>query len=293
MDFVSDVLIIPLGGCDMVLGVQWLSELETVKWDFKKLMMEFQFQGSHFVLKGLPPKSTKLNNHMTSKSLECATQLYFLQLIPPGSKEVGILNFSIQSEHVPECIQQLLQKYHGIFEEPKQLPPSRGMFDHKIPLEFGANPVNIRPYRYPLKQRDIIEGLVNEMLKQGIIQDSCSPFASPVVLVGKKDGSWRLCVDYRELNKKTVKDKFPIPVVEELIDELAGASVFSKIDLRAGYHQLRVHDADVYKTAFKTHNGHYEFLVMPFGLTNAPASFQSWMNYTFKPLLRKCVLVFF
>lgn len=157
------------------------------------------------------------------------------------------------------------------------LPPKRGVFDHRIPLEMGACPVNIRPYRYPLKQ-DVIEQLIQEMVDRGIIQNSSSPFASPVVLVCKKDGTWRLCVDYRELNKKTVKDKFPIPVIDELIYELAGVVVFIKLDLRARYHQLRVHDADVFKTAFKTHTRHYVFLVMPFGLTNALASFQGWMN---------------
>lgn len=184
-------------------------------------------------------------------------------------------------------------QFEHLFLEPHGLPPTRGVFDHRIPLKEGASLVSIRPYRYPLKQKDIIERLTEEMLNSGIIQHSCRPFASPVVLVGKKDGAWRLCVDYEELNKHTIKDKFPIPVVEELIDELAGSVIFSKIDLWSGYHQLRVCDEDVYKTAFKTPSGHFAFLVMPFGLTNAPATFQGLMNHLFKASLRKYVLIFF
>nr|GEY38379.1 RNA-directed DNA polymerase [Tanacetum cinerariifolium] len=133
-------------------------------------------------------------------------------------------------------------------------------FDHRIPLKKGNVSINIRPYRYSPAQKDAIVTMVRELLDSRVIRLSNRPFSSPTVMVKKKDGSWRMCIDYRHLNKHTVKDNFPIPIIKELIDELHGSQVFSKLDLRSGYHQIRMCDNDAYKIDFKSHKEHYEFV---------------------------------
>ena len=146
-----------------------------------------------------------------------------------------------------------------------------------------ATPVAKAPYRLaPTEMKELMSQL-QELLDKGFIRPSSSPWGAPVLFVKKKDGSMRMCIDYRELNKRTVKNKYPLPRIDDLFDQLHGASYFSKIDLRSGYHQLKVEEKDVAKTAFRTRYGHYEFLVMPFGLTNAPATFNRMMDRIFRP----------
>ena len=172
------------------------------------------------------------------------------------------------TSQTPE-INNLLTKYAPLFQPSNTLPPSRPT-NHAINLLPNSTPVNTCPYRYPYSQKQEIENQVAVMLSQGHIQHSSSPFSSPVLLVKKRDGTWHFCIDYRALNAITIRDRFPIPTVDELLDELGGATWFSKLDLMQGYHQILMKEADKGKTTFRTHHGHYEFRLMSFGLCNAP-----------------------
>ncbi|GJS96111.1 putative reverse transcriptase domain-containing protein [Tanacetum coccineum] len=187
---------------------------------------------------------------------------------------------------------QIVQDFPEVFpEDLPGLPPTRQV-EFQIDLVPGAAPVARAPYRLaPSEMKELSEQL-KELSEKGFIRPSSSPWGAPVLFVKKKDGSFRMCIDYRELNKLTVKNRYPLPRIDDLFDQLQGSSVYSKIDLRSGYHQLRVREEDIPKTAFRTRYGHYEFQVMPFGLTNAPAVFMDLMNRVCKPYLDKFVIVF-
>ncbi|GJW66730.1 putative nucleotidyltransferase, ribonuclease H [Tanacetum coccineum] len=171
------------------------------------------------------------------------------------------------------------------------LPPIRQV-EFQIDLMPGAAPVARAPYRLAPSEMQELSDQLQELADRGFIRPSTSPWGAPVLFVKKKDGSFRMCIDYQELNKLTVKNRYPLPRIDDLFDQLQGSSTYSKIDLRSGYHQLRVRDEDIPKTAFRTRYGHYEFQVMPFGLTNAPAVFMDLMNRVCKPYLDKFVIVF-
>ncbi|KAI3701001.1 hypothetical protein L2E82_45642 [Cichorium intybus] len=187
---------------------------------------------------------------------------------------------------------KVVRDYPEVFpDDLPGLPPERQV-GFRIDLIPGATPIARAPYRLaPTEMRELMSQL-QELLDKGFIRPSSSPWCAPVLFVKKKDGSMHMCIDYRELNKITIKNRYPLPRLDDLFDQLQGADYFSKIDLRSGYHQVRVKDCDVEKTAFRTRYGHYEFLVIPFGLTNAPAVFMDLMNRVCKPFLNDFVIVF-
>lgn len=286
--FVVDLHVLPISGANVVLGVQWLKSLGPVLTDYNTLAMQFFYNHKLVQLQGdidasMNPLSPSQFRRLYRK--QGPGFYYHITMLPQSPPEL--------TEHIPDAFRPLLLKYEALFQPPQTLPPPPRATDHHIHLLPQATPVNVRPYRYPHYQKHEIETQVDAMLQQGLIQPSTSPFSSPVLLVKKHNRSWRFCVDYRALNALTIRDRFPIPTIDELLDELGGACCFSKLDLLQGYHRIRMHPDDIPKTTFRTHHGHYEFKVMPFGLCNAPSSFQATMNMLFRPYLCQFIIVFF
>jgi hypothetical protein len=283
-------MLLEIKGYDIILGADWIFAHSPIGLNLKTRELSITKDGTSLITlvdESLPPKHFLIG----TKKL---CQLFKRRVV----SNVIVLNNSELPDPPPTAvqtnveIQSLLQEFGDVFKDPAELPPKRKI-DHAIALLDETKVINQRPYRLPFHQKNAMEELIKHLLTSNMIRPSISPFSSPVILVKKKDGTWRLCVDYKQLNSNTIKNKYPIPIIEDLLDELFGAEVFSKIDLRSGYHQIRMKEEDISKTAFTTHMGHFEYVVLPFGLTNALATFQSLMNTILAEFLRKFALVFF
>ncbi|TYK03368.1 ty3-gypsy retrotransposon protein [Cucumis melo var. makuwa] len=267
---------------DVILGMDWLAVNHASIDCFRKevafnppLMANFKFKGEES--RSLPKVISAIR---ASKLLSRGTWSILASVV--DTREVDV---SLSSEPV-------VRDYPDVFpEELLGLPPHREI-EFAIELKLGTVPIFRAPYRMAPAELKELKVKLQELLDKGFIWPSVSPWGVPVLFVKKKDGSMRLCIDYRELNKVTVKNKYPLPRIDDLFDQLQGATVFSKIDLRSGYHQLRIKDSDVPKTSFRSRNGHYEFIVMSFGLTNPRVVFTDLMNRVFREFLDTFVVVF-
>ncbi|XP_035837185.1 uncharacterized protein LOC118485060, partial [Helianthus annuus] len=278
----ADLFPIHMCDFDVILGIDWLSRHHITIDCHSRRVIFGDLHHPDIIYQGIQAhKSLKIISALKARKSISNGCAGFLASIKDTSASIK----SIDSHSV-------VREYPDVFpDELPGLPPDRQL-EFTIDLIPGAEPISKAPYRMaPMELKELKEQL-QELLDLGFIRPSVSPWGAPVLFVKKKDGSMRLCIDYRELNKITIRNQYPLPRIDDLFDQLQGAQFFSKIDLRSGYHQLKVKNDDVPKTAFRTQYGHYEFLVMPFGLTNAPAVFMDLMNRVFHQFLDKFVIVF-
>ena len=276
-----DLVLLYLQDFDAILGMDWLASYHASVDCFGKRVT--------FSIPGQPEFSVE-GKHV-DRPLHMISALRASSLLRKGCQ--GFLAYVVSDENGLKLEDiPIVRDFPDVF--PNDLPglPLEREVDFTIDLVLETVPISKTSYRMAPIELKELKTQLQELLDKGFIRPSVSPWGAPVLFGKKKDGSMRLCIDYWELNKVTLKNKYPLPRIDDLFDQLQGACVFSKIDLRSGYNQLRVKGEDVPKTAFRTRYGHYEFLVMPFGLTNAPAAFMDLMNKVFKPYLDLFVVVF-
>uniref|UniRef100_A0A251SFU3 RNA-directed DNA polymerase n=1 Tax=Helianthus annuus TaxID=4232 RepID=A0A251SFU3_HELAN len=280
--FPIDLTPMQLGSFDVIVGMDWLTKHHAEVVCFDKIVRIPLPSGDVLEVRGEKPSGGL-------KLMSCTKAQRYLR-----KGYVAFLAHVTEERSKSKSIQDIpiVRDYPEVFpDELPGLPPVRQVEFH-IDLVPNANPIAKAPYRLAPSEMQELSKQLQELSDKGFIRPSYSPWGAPVLFVKKKDGSFRMCIDYRELNKLTIKNRYPLPRIDDLFDQLQGASCFSKIDLRSGYHQLRVLEEDIPKTAFRTRYGHYEFTVMPFGLTNAPAIFMDLMNRVCKPYLDKFIIVF-
>nr|GFA36367.1 putative reverse transcriptase domain-containing protein [Tanacetum cinerariifolium] len=287
--FTIELMPIELGSFDVIIGMDWLRRHHVMIVCDEKLVL-VPFGNETLVFRGAESyigRESRLTVISCSKVREYRAKGCHVILAQISAAQEDDKPKRKQVKDIP-----IVQDFPEVF--PENLPglsPARPV-EFQIDLIPGAAPVARAPYRLaPSEMKELSEQL-QELSDESFIRPSSSPWGAPILFVKKKDGSFRMCIDYKELNKLTVKNRYPLPRIDDLFDQLQGSSIYLKIDLRSGYHQLRVREQDIPNTAFRTRYGHYEFQVMPFGLTNAPAVFMDLMNQVCKPYLDKFVIVF-
>ena len=281
-DFPADLIVLGIHDFDIVLGMDWLSKHRATLDCYKKEVRLVRPEEPGVIFWGIKKEIVpSLINAMTaSKMLQKGCQGYLAFVVDRRQEGTRL-------EDIP-----IVKEFPDVFpDDISGLPPDREV-EFTIDLIPGTEPTSIPPYRMSSAELRELKAQLEELLSKGFIRPSISPWGAPVLFMKKKDGSLRLCIDYKKLNRVTIRNQYPLPRIDELFDQLQGSRVYSKIDLRSGYHQLKVQESDVPKTAFRTRYEHYEFLVMPFGLTNAPAAFMDLMNRVFHPYLDRFVIVF-
>lgn len=303
-----DLVALPLSGYDAIIGMPWLDQYNpTIDWQRQQLQFNDE-RGCRHELVGRKKKepsdelqvlsAKEVRQQWRLNQLEQVCVVFPQQVMDLAAELHSMESSSSATPKDPEAARlsqaskQFELEYSDVFsDELSGLPPKRAV-DHKIELIPGSSPPSRPTFRLSATELVELKRQLEELLKGNLIRPSKSPFGAPILFVKKKDGTMRLCVDYRALNNITIKNSYPLPRVDELFDRLQGSKYFSKIDLRSGYHQIRIDDEDVPKTAFRTRYGHFEFMVLPFGLTNAPATFMHLMHETFRPFLDSFVIVF-
>ncbi|KAA3487506.1 DNA/RNA polymerases superfamily protein [Gossypium australe] len=280
--FKENLMLLPFDEFDIILGMDWLTTHDvTVNCGKKCIELRCENGDTLYVESDEQDRSPVVISHMSAQRYVRKGYEAYLAFVM-NAKET-----ELKIESVP-----IVCEYSDVFpEELPGLPPVRDV-EFGIELTPGTVPISIAPYRMAPTELKELKQQLQDLTDKGFARSSCSLWGALVLFMEKKDGSMRLCIDYRQLNKVTVKNKYPLPRIDNLFDQLKGAIVFSKTDLRSRYYQLRVKDSDVSKIAFRTRYGHYEFLVMPFGLTNALVIFMDLMNRIFRPYLDKFVVVF-
>lgn len=286
-------------GYDVLLGIPWLEDHEpAIGWRDRKLYLSCG--GKRVVIQGetlctvgrnVPkPVIQMVSLHQILNDYKCKHTEGVLFLI----REKQAVNVTHEQAPRSQELEELLSEYQDVLVDglPPGLPPKRSI-DHKIELLPGADmPPHRACYRMSPLELEESRNQVEDYLARGYIRPSLSPYGAPILFARKKNGKLRMCIDYRALNSLTRKNSFPLPRIDELLENLAGAYYFSKLDLASGYHQIRIAEDDIPKTAFNTRYGHYEWLVMSFGLTNAPATFQNLMNDVFRDLINAGLVVY-